>query len=435
MKSIRLSLMVYFLALLAAALLAASLLVYGNAEQYRNAEQKAIEQLIEEQYGERCEKEKARLDADLLAQARSLARLVQVQFQLYHGHVIQSLLLLGALSNNLSPNGHVLALSWLPEGLPWSWPESNPLYDAVHRRLQPNLKPGIKLKLDQLGLADIQVSDYFQIDSPPSESLRSPSMADQFFPLDLSVFDPSELVQESYDDTKLGDTPVRRVVFKASSVARQVFPPSPPPVSPSPSDAPPAPRNVRRGPNRGPGRGPTTIYVHCAANTDKRDAALADFRQQRDDELAKVADETRNSLHDLRNWLWGISLTVFAATAFGTYGLVRLGLLPLRRLSYAVSQVSAKDFRLPLGERPVPLELRPIVKRLTTTLDLLKHAFAREKQAAADISHELRTPLAALLTTTELALRKPRSPEHYRELLGDVHSSAQQMNQIVERLL
>jgi heavy metal sensor kinase len=181
-------------------------------------------------------------------------------------------------------------------------------------------------------------------------------------------------------------------------------------------------------------RGPT-IYVHCAARTDKRDAALAQFRQERDEEIQNVKAQTNRSLHELRLWLLGISLTVFAATAAGTYGLVRLGLSPLRRLSYAVSQVSSKDFRLPLDDRPLPLELRPIVRRLATTLDQLKRAFAREKQAAADISHELRTPLAALLTTTELALRKPRSPEHYRELLGDVHASAQQMNQIVERLL
>ena len=90
----------------------------------------------------------------------------------------------------------------------------------------------------------------------------------------------------------------------------------------------------------------------------------------------------------------------------------------MRRLSYAVSKVSVKDFRLPLDERPLPLELRPIAGRLTTTLDLLKRAFAREKQAVADISHELRTPLAALLTTTEFGLRKPRAAEQYRELLS-----------------
>ena len=425
MRSIRLSLMVYFLALLAVALLAASLLVYSNAEQTLASKQEAMGQLIDKQYTERCDKEKARLDADLLAQARSLARLVQVQFQWYNGHIIQSFLLLGALSNSLSPNGHVLAASWLPQGLWWSWPEPNPMYDFVHRALQPNLKPGVKLKVDELGLADIQVSDYSQVDSPPSEPWTSHSMVEQSFPLDESIFNPEEVADWHYDNTRLGDTPVRRVVFKASGVARRLRPPPSPP-----SDAP----QVRPAQRRGPSRGPT-IYVHCAAQTDKLAATLAGFGQERDDELAKVADETHDSLRSLRHWLWGISLAVFAATAVGTYWLVRLGLSPLQRLSCAVSRVSVKDFRLPLDEQPLPLELRPIAERLASTLDLLKRAFAREKQAAADISHELRTPLSALMTTTELALRKPRSAEHYRELLGDVHASAQQMNQIVERLL
>jgi signal transduction histidine kinase len=47
----------------------------------------------------------------------------------------------------------------------------------------------------------------------------------------------------------------------------------------------------------------------------------------------------------------------------------------------------------------------------------------------------LRTPLAALLTTTEIALRKPRQPEEYRELLQDCRLSAQQMNKMIERML
>src|SRR5262249_29458277 len=92
-------------------------------------------------------------------------------------------------------------------------------------------------------------------------------------------------------------------------------------------------------------------------------------------------------------------------------------------------------FRLPLGEARLPVELRPIAARLTETLEMLKRSFEREKQATADISHELRTPLAALLTTTEIALRKPRSAEEYRELLQDCRASALDMNRAVERLL
>jgi len=213
------------------------------------------------------------------------------------------------------------------------------------------------------------------------------------------------------------------VRISKATAAEPASPPAPPP---APTQSPPSQPTVHRAP---------IIYIHCAAETQKRDAALAALAQRRDDELAAVAANTDESLRDLRLWLWSIGLAVFIATGIGSFWLVRRGLSPLRRLSDAVSRVSAKDFRLPLDERPLPLELRPIAERLSSTLDLLKRAFAREKQAAADISHELRTPLAALLTTTELALRKPRAAEHYRELMNDCHTSAQQMNQIVERLL
>lgn len=114
---------------------------------------------------------------------------------------------------------------------------------------------------------------------------------------------------------------------------------------------------------------------------------------------------------------------------------MRLGLAPLARLSDAVRKVSARDFRLQIQPSELPRELKPIAARLTETLEELKKAFAREKQAAADISHELRTPLAALLTTLEVALRRPRSAEEYRELLHECQGSGQQVMHLVERLL
>jgi len=433
MRSIRLSLMVCFLGLLAVALTTASLLVSRNAEQAANKATGDTAQRIEAQYHERCEKEKARLDADLLAQAQSLAALVQVQFDRYRIDLIQPCFRLGVLSSSLSPNGYVLAPLWITEGERGPRPEPpGEAYMEVRSHFPPSMRQ--LLKFDELDLPnDVQVGEYFfQIDSPPSKSYFSRSLGERWFPLNASAFEPNQVVHWVFDDTQLGpDTPVRRVVLKASGVG-QVFGRGPPR---RPRDPPSRDPNVRHPPAPPPvWRGPT-IYVHCAARTDKRDAALAGFLQQRDDELATVQAQTDDSLRDLRFRLLAISLAVFAATGVGGFWLVRLGLSPLRRLSHAVSQVSAKDFRLPLGEHPLPVELRPIVERLRSTLDLLKRAFAREKQAAADISHELRTPLAALMTTTEFALRKPRAPEQYRELLGDIHASAQQMHQIVERLL
>ena len=123
------------------------------------------------------------------------------------------------------------------------------------------------------------------------------------------------------------------------------------------------------------------------------------------------------------------------AVWLGGYGVIRLGLSPLSRMSEAVSQVSPTNFHLALEPESLPNELRPIAERLEVVLDHLQKAFTREKQAAADISHELRTPLAALMTTLEVGLKKPRSPEDYREILDECRASGLHMYQLVERLL
>lgn len=148
-----------------------------------------------------------------------------------------------------------------------------------------------------------------------------------------------------------------------------------------------------------------------------------DLITDRDEELLALKAKTAEALEGMRNRLLAICSVTFAATVLGTWWLVWLGLQPLRRMSDAVSKVSPRDFRLPLGDSPLPMELRPIAERLTATLDQLKRAFSREKQSTADISHELRTPLAAMLTTIELALRKSRSSEQYREFLQECRGS------------
>ncbi|OWK40244.1 sensor histidine kinase [Fimbriiglobus ruber] len=120
---------------------------------------------------------------------------------------------------------------------------------------------------------------------------------------------------------------------------------------------------------------------------------------------------------------------------FGGWLLVGRGLAPLHKLSDAVSQVSERDFKLPIGKAELSRELVPIHDRLTQTLLALRHAFEREKQAVADISHELRTPLAAMLTTLEVSLRKPRQAEQYRATLVECRDIGKQLGRLVERIM
>jgi two-component system heavy metal sensor histidine kinase CusS len=124
-----------------------------------------------------------------------------------------------------------------------------------------------------------------------------------------------------------------------------------------------------------------------------------------------------------------------AAALVGGWVLVGVALFPLKRLSFAVSQITHKDFNLPIDPRTLPAEVNPVAGRLSQSLVQLQAAFEREKRAAADISHELRTPLAALTTTIEVACRKTRTAEQYRQTLDECRGIARQMSQLVERML
>src|SRR5438270_608903 len=80
-------------------------------------------------------------------------------------------------------------------------------------------------------------------------------------------------------------------------------------------------------------------------------------------------------------------------------------------------------------------ELDRLTEVWNSMLGRLEGAVQTLSQFAADASHELRTPLAVIRTSAELALRRAREPESYRESLGEIAAEAERMTQLVEDLL
>jgi two-component system heavy metal sensor histidine kinase CusS len=499
MRSIRLSLLVYFLGLLVVALGVASVLIYRSARNSFADKEAAVRESIKKKYEERCREERDRLDRDLLRQALALADRLQLQMHWGRMYGIEvgdvdsppngirwipnSIYCLGAIPSSTSQCGYVSLLPWLaqvqatvPRPEPPADPGRRPAGTRPTGRPSPFVQPTPfawdlwrRQLADNRQMAEISLNkspiefpggtrpvEYFQIDvNHFGKSLRSKSLEalGLSFPEEEGFGGDKLLYWEPAHDFELvpGHL-VRRVRLKASRLRilpgpgrlrrpgpaepaatsggkpSDPMPPMPPLVSVTGSTA---PASLTR-PRTLPG---LFIVLQVAADLNKLNEALGRFAEQRDRELDEQKAETADALLNLENRLLAINCITLAATILGAWLLVWFGLLPLHRMSDAVSQVSPRDFQLHLGNAPLPMELRPIAERLATTLDLLKRAFAREKQSTADISHELRTPLAALITTTELALRKPRSAEQYREFLLDCQGSAKQMNQIVERLL
>jgi heavy metal sensor kinase len=413
MRSIRLSLLLYFLALLGLALSTVFTLVYQTTAQTLRDKQASTANLVWTQYNDHIREARAALDQRIFRQAMLLVSKSRTKPASYEF------------------NSFVLAMGHSAT----SASSTVPLY-------QPGHVPGTVInRFRFVGRQDVFIRDAEDYLPPPGENQpqeyfqtfgytftagrwsmityqRSASLGEHFLELPRDIRKVTEADREHFDDVQLGDKSLRRVTLKAYLVGRNPFFWMP-----------------GFGKRGGVRRSEEFFYIQYASDTARLEARVAGFQQQRDEQLAALEGDTAAALAHLRGRLGWIALVTFAGIVTGGFVLVRLGLAPLSRLSDAVSQVTEKDFRLKIDSSRLPNELRPIAGRLAETLEQLRDAFAREKQAAADISHELRTPLAALTTTVEVALRKARSTDEYREILEECQVSARHMGHLVEQLL
>jgi signal transduction histidine kinase len=427
MKSIRVSLIVYFLALLGVAWAAVSWFAYDSATQNLRAKQDANRDLLKKEYDERCHQEKEHLDDRLLAKASIVAHYMQTQIQ-WEQTALARTVLLGITSEG---QAHLSALLWMYQSSTARYP-GTPFIPTVTRKLVTQ----IKIKDNELPSEPREgdgpfPAEYFQIDSdvgvpwPPV-----PPGGHALFKPD--TFDPNRLIESKLDDVVMpsGKT-VRRLQLKFSPTRQQFSLPRRrgPSTNASTSDS--------TRPERPPVQpGAPWFVIHCALEPIQRDNRIAALKLEYGQLLADQDEMAHNELARLRRTLLLIGLGAFSATALGGYLLVGFGLSPLKRLSEAVSQVSPRDFKLPLNDDSMlGTELAPVADHLRQTLEQLRSAFEREKQAAADISHELRTPVASLLAMLDVALRKPRTADEYRQTLVECRAVGGQMRQLVERLM
>lgn len=463
MRSIRLSLLAYFLSLLAVALGVFSFLTYENARDRLASTQTRTHQLLledthrsqtllEEQYKVTAQTLRADLDRTLLLKAQTmasqLAERVTTPERDFAAKVLRQVLPLTTAP--LGPGPHTFYASVLDHEVRHnSWNS---------RRFFGPTQLDLTFADDVLFHSKAERSPfYFQVYHEQGDVMaRSLSLGEESLRYDREAVAKLPPCQHHFDDiVQPSGKRLRLVTIRVPIVRLSVTR-----ITPSGG-------NGRRGqPQGGPpmqsfrvstelravnpkemeGRGVIRVLLLYAKSSAELDEQLADLRSdlekgqqqlQQDQErtFQELDEQSRLALASLRTKLLLISLGVFAATVVGGIWLVHRGLYPLQRLSSAVSQVSTKDFQLRIDADKMPTELQPIVQRLQRSLASLEMAFAREKQAAADISHDLRTPIASLLATTQVCLRKIRSPEEYRQTLESCRDIANQLNVLVERLL
>jgi heavy metal sensor kinase len=146
-------------------------------------------------------------------------------------------------------------------------------------------------------------------------------------------------------------------------------------------------------------------------------------------------ERVNNELHELIIKLAAAGAGVLAIGLIGGALISRLAIRPIGRMSETAGSISATRLGGRIDPRIVPSELRQLAMVLNAAFDRLEAAFAQQAQFTADASHELRTPLTVILTHTELALSRDRSPEEYRQTIDRCFSAASRMKSLVESLL
>ena len=108
---------------------------------------------------------------------------------------------------------------------------------------------------------------------------------------------------------------------------------------------------------------------------------------------------------------------------------------PLRDIAAAASRVESGGDASPMPVTGAGDEIDQLAATLERTFARLSGAYERQARFSSDAAHELRTPVSVVLSQAEVALRRERTPEEYRETLRQVVAAAQRMQMTLEALL
>ncbi|RKF50169.1 heavy metal sensor histidine kinase [Paraburkholderia fungorum] len=127
-------------------------------------------------------------------------------------------------------------------------------------------------------------------------------------------------------------------------------------------------------------------------------------------------------------------LGVMLAAAFA-YGIVMLGLSPLRRLVARAEEMSTNRLAHPLPELDTSGELKELGHAFNGMLARLDESFTRLGQFSSNLAHDMRTPLTNLLAAAQVALSQTRTAAEYRDVIESSIDEYQRLSRMIEDML
>ncbi len=143
----------------------------------------------------------------------------------------------------------------------------------------------------------------------------------------------------------------------------------------------------------------------------------------------------RTMLGRLAISLVAISMGIWLVAFLAGRQFCRQAILPLTQMALATSQIDASDFSNRLPAVATKDEIEQLNLAINSLLERLQVTYERQRSFTSDASHQLRTPLTAILGQMEVALRRDRTTDEYKQVLTVVQERSKHLAQMVESLL
>lgn len=152
-------------------------------------------------------------------------------------------------------------------------------------------------------------------------------------------------------------------------------------------------------------------------------------------QMGASSDDAIETLHLFRYYLWLFAPLLLLVAAGVGYWMSRRALAPVDALVRTARDIGGANLSSRLHKLETGDELQRLSDTLNEMLDRIETAFLRVTQFTADASHELRTPVSLIRTEAELALRRSRGEEEYKESLRHILMEAERTTSLIEQLL
>ncbi|MBM4077312.1 MAG: HAMP domain-containing protein, partial [Planctomycetes bacterium] len=130
-----------------------------------------------------------------------------------------------------------------------------------------------------------------------------------------------------------------------------------------------------------------------------------------------------------------VGLFIFLLAPLGGFFMAGQAIEPLQKIIRTTDRLrpSHLDERLQVGRAGD--ELDQLASKINTFLDQIADHLKKNREFVANAAHELRSPLAAIQTSIEVSLEKPRTPAEHEETLFLLNDQCRHLSQLVNQML